>query len=608
MRAPLAFAARTLLGSRSPAAAPRPPVPGLGAPFSRPPFAVLWRAFVQQFFTSDAVSSDVQLRQTIIWVLAFLITPGFMLVIQVMPMYEIAVAVAAKRGTPEIVEQILRVLGAFLVTYSMVTTGFIAVFVWDGLAFDRRDAMVLGPLPLGGPTVIAAKLAALGALLLGASTIVNLITAVPFAFMTANHEPLRVLVRNFLTHLAATVGAATFVFCAIVTVRGIVGLAAGPRLTVLLGTLLQCGFVAALLMVMILIPQLSPAAPRLLEAADYRWVPLAWFLGLFERGLELSRAPFGHLAVRALAATPLAVAGAVLVSIAGYRRQMRLALAPAASPGPLASARLTRALARLIVGRDQPARATSDFILLTLARNRAQQAPVAMNAAVAVAVAAAALSTTLDDPVSLLRPRTVVLWIPLLVAYWTMVGMRASFFVPSELPAAWSFRSHGPEPAVAYWSAVRASVIAAVAPGTMGASLVLAPLVGWRVAAWHALLAGALSVLLAEIVALTIRHVPFTRPYQPGHARLKLRWPIYLIGMYGMAYWPVQIELRLLGDPASMLKLVGAIGAGAAIVDVVGRRVARRWSLEPPPELDEEYSEVTALDIGSIVPSPGASR
>jgi hypothetical protein len=569
---------------------------------------VLWRTFVQQFFTSDTVSSDVQLRQTIIWVLAFLITPGFMLVIQVMPMYEIAVAVAAKRGTPEIVEQILRVLGAFLVTYSMVTTGFIAVFVWDGLAFDRRDAMVLGPLPIGGPTIIAAKLAALGALLLGTSSIVNLITAVPFAFMTANHEPLRVLVRNFLTHLVATIGVATFVFCAIVTVRGAAGLAGGPRLALLLGTSLQFVFGGALLCVMILIPQLSPAAPRLLEAADYRWVPLAWFLGLFERGLELTRAPFGALAGRAIVATPLAVAGAVLVSIVGYRRQMRLALTPAASPGALASARLTRALARLVVGRDRAARATSDFILLTLARNRAQQAPIAMNAAIATAVAAAALSRALDDPASLMQPRTIVLWIPLLLAYWTMVGMRASFFVPSELPAAWSFRSHAPEPAVSYWSAVRASLAAVIAPGTMLASLLLAPLVGWRVAAWHALLAGALSVLLAEIVALTIRHVPFTRPYRPGHARLRLRWPIYLIGMYGMAYWPVQIELRLLGDPASMLKLVGAIGAGAAIVDVVGRRLARRWSLEPPPELDEDYSEVTVLDIGAIVPSAGAGR
>ena len=42
----------------------------------------------------------------------------------------------------------------------MVTVGFLAVLEWDALAFNRRDAKVLGPLPLPGSTIIGAKLAA----------------------------------------------------------------------------------------------------------------------------------------------------------------------------------------------------------------------------------------------------------------------------------------------------------------------------------------------------------------------------------------------------------------------------------------------------------------
>ena len=45
---------------------------------------------------------------------------------------------------------------------------------------------------------------------------------------------------------------------------------------------------------------------------------------------------------------------------------------------------------------------------------------------------AAALSRAGGSFESLTTPRTIVLWAPLLVAYWMTIGVRASFFVPSE--------------------------------------------------------------------------------------------------------------------------------------------------------------------------------
>ncbi len=62
----------------------------------------------------------------------------------------------------------------------------------------------------------------------------------------------------------------------------------------------------------------------------------------------------------------------------------------------------------------------------------------------------------------------------------------------------------------------------------------------------HAWISCAALGVLVEALALTVRHVPFTRPYPPGHARIKTRWPLYLIGMYAVAYLPVRLELRLL--------------------------------------------------------------
>ena len=67
----------------------------MGRRWRRSQFAVLWRVFWDQFFTSESVTSDIQLRQTIIWALAFLLTPGLYLCAIILPGYRIAVLLHA---------------------------------------------------------------------------------------------------------------------------------------------------------------------------------------------------------------------------------------------------------------------------------------------------------------------------------------------------------------------------------------------------------------------------------------------------------------------------------------------------------------------------------
>ena len=571
---------------------------GVTARLRRSPFAVLWRTFFNQFFTSESVTSDILLHQTIIWVLAFLITPGLFLCLYVLPPYRIAVLL---HDTARI-DAFLVLFGSVFCTYSMVTIGFIAVFVWDALTFDRRDAMVFGPLPLRPATIIAAKVAALGAFVVGAAVTVNVVTAVPFALVTADREGGGGFLGHLVAHLTATTGAAIFVFAAIVMIRGMVGLLAGARLAARLGAVLQFFFISMLLCGVMLVPAVTPARWRLPDPAAQAWLPPAWFLGLFERLLGSARPEFVPLAERALVATAIAVVGAVVVSVIGFRRQMQLALAPSACPGRLGSARVSRTVAGWITGRNTVAKATTDFILLTVVRNRAQQAPILINAALGIAVVAAALARYTQGPASWTYPRTAVLWIPLILGYWTIIGLRASFFVPSELPAAWTFRANAPVPSRAYWCAVRSSMIALVVPPILVMTAVLlVPLLGWHLAAWHALLVCALTILLVEVVALTIDHVPFTRAYQPGHAKLKTRWPIYALGMFAVAYWPTRLELRLIGYPVLLLYMVACIGAAIVALEVVGRYTAQRWSVSPDQSWSDDPYTATTLNLGSVI-------
>ena len=565
------------------------------------PFVVLWRAFFRQFFTSETVSSDDQLRQTIVWELATLLLPGLFLMIELFFDYQGIVLRALKDRQFDLLDDTLEWVALLFITYSMVTAGFIAVCVWDVLTFDTRDAAVLGPLPVRGATIVAAKVMALAGFLLAASTAVNLSNATVFAFATADRLGFAVLLRHLVAHLTATVGAATFIFAVIVVIRGAAGLLAGPRGAAIVGSLLQFIFVLALLAVVILCPAVWKIPHRaLVNPETTGWLPTSWFLGLFE-GLRGSRRPyFAPLAVRAVVAIAVVVAGAVVTSIAGFQREMRRALAPSASLSAGGAVRLTRKLARCLVGRDRVAVATSEFMLLTIARNRAQQTPIAINTAIGVAVVLAGL-TRIQSLASLSHPRTAVLWIPLVFAYWMTIGMRAAFFVPSELAASWTFRANAPEHAIGYWSGVRASMLACVLPPTLAlAGAVTIPLLGWRTAAWHAMVVLVVGTMIVEGCALTIDFVPFTRAYRPGHSKLKTRWWLYVLGLYLLAYVPARFELWAIGNLARSAPLLAALVVAVALAEIAGLRRAPRWHAQSREDPGDQPWSFTVLDIAGV--------
>ena len=137
------------------------------------PFKILWRVFVEQFAANESATSDIQMRRAIIGVITFLITPGLFLMMKTMSRYELMLMVARRRNMPQLIETYLAQMAVLFVSYSMITTGLLTVFIWDTLVFDKRDAMVLGPLPLRGRTIVGAKLAALATFLVGTALAVN---------------------------------------------------------------------------------------------------------------------------------------------------------------------------------------------------------------------------------------------------------------------------------------------------------------------------------------------------------------------------------------------------------------------------------------------------
>jgi ABC-type transport system involved in multi-copper enzyme maturation permease subunit len=580
--------------------APLSSLRGFASRVPRSRFEVLCRAFFAQFFSSETVTSDEQMQRAMVGVLAFLITPALLSPIQMASSFEVAAI-----RFPAMLEPMTRQMATVYITYSMVGVGVIAAVMWDALSFDRRDAMVLGPLPLRVSTVIAAKITALALFLLIVAFAVNVITAVPFSMVAGNHKAVSGVLRHFVAHMVATMAASVFVFCLLVTLRAIVGGLSGRR--VALASILRFLLFSALLCFIIFLPmalQVEPGGRRRQASVQMMtipaWSPTHWFLGLHEWIRGSPGAEWDAGARRAIVFTVALTASAVITTIAGYRRQLQIALTPSATDAVRSAARLPRLIARLATGRSRLARAVSDFILATVARSSTQQATIAVNAAIGLTLVVASLLRTRGDLAQLMRPRTAVLGIPLVLTYWIAIGLRAAFFVPSELPASWTFRCNAPLQTTEYWSATRAAAIGFLLPLALVADALIAPLIGAGAAAWHALIVIPVVLLLAETIALTVTFVPFTRPYEPGHARVKTRWPLYLLGLFAFAIWPARAAMFAAGRPADIAEIAAWLSACAVVLEIAGRFRARTWTIDPAEEFQDE-STITVLDIGIVL-------
>src|SRR5207248_4040022 len=78
------------------------------------------------------------------------------------------------------------------------------------------------------------------------------------------------------------------------------------------------------------------------------WMPTGWFFAIYVYLRGTAEPALAAAAQRAVAITMALRPGAIAITIPRYRRQLRLALTPAASTGAIGGARISRAIARTI--------------------------------------------------------------------------------------------------------------------------------------------------------------------------------------------------------------------------------------------------------------------
>ena len=565
---------------------------GIGVDGEREQFRRLFRTFLRGLFENDLVPETVDLRQSALWLAAvFMIPPAvFTFLLSLSYGSWMTDEELALRAVPQ---------KLYFIGYSMAAVGFVTVLVWDKLFPDRRDAMVLGGLPIRPRTIVFSRLAALVAVVAGFAIVVNLPGTVLFSLVAGGYLPLEAFLRYPVAHFIATVTAGLLVFLALAALQACIALVLPERLLRRVSMLAQLLFVIVLIEWLVFAPGLlvrlaaiDPAATsETLAAADspYQfvgltssragiWLPPVWFLGIYEVIWGFDPEAFRRLAAAGLLALVLAFSIAILAYGAVFRRVVQHALEtpPETSRHDGLVSRMTTRLANATILRHPVEQAIVAFAARSLARSRRHRLLVAAYVGFGLAfVVGSFLSPVTGLPEnalseSLSGPSARLLSVPLVLSFFVLVALRVLFSVPTELGANRIFRMTEIDDKAVYLNGSRKAMWLLGALPIAGVTLpAYAWLWGPATAVGHTvfwlLMAGGLS----ELLLCRFHKVPFACGYVPGKANVKYLWPIHALALTAYAYWTARLELWLLADPLrwsiACTLLVAGLGVGIAL-------------------------------------------
>jgi hypothetical protein len=561
--------------------------------------ALLVRTFFSRLFESELMPPGLPQVRLLIWTAALIYGPSLFLPVQMWGRY---VYLAAWR--PELLQPAIWAGKIQLLLLAMVPAGLIALVIWDGVFPDRRDAHILSVLPVPNRLLVAARLAALGLALSLIALSVALPVGLVYAAVIGEYQG--GFVRAFVGHVVSSAMASAFVFCAVLAVQSVLVTIARGRWIHRLIVWGQFAAVVLLLQMMIFQGEMVGRVRGALETsvanpdAALLWAPPLWFLGLNETISGGSGDVFRMLAWRAVLMTAGIGGVALLLYVIGYRRLVRRALETQDVPLSAAFGRIARLGARLArpVSASRPvANAVFAFVVASFARSQRHRLLYGIYIGVGCAVAVAGLLHAAGQGWSGLRsPTTPLLSIPLVLTFLAVVGARVLFAIPVDPSANWVFRLTEPRNVRSHLAGARlALLIIAAGPPIALLLPIYAVLWGPKLAAAHAVYVLALAWLLVEIVMWRFARVPFTAPYVPGRANVRIFWPLYLMLFTTYAYTMAELESWLLQRPLWLGVSIGAIAATALLVSYVSARLGESGLLTF--EVQEE--EVTTLALSA---------
>src|SRR5262249_27500566 len=136
-----------------------------------------------------------------------------------------------------------------------------------------------------------------------------------------------------------------------------------------------------------------------------------------------------------------------------------------------------------------------------------------------------------------------MLALPLILSFFVISGLRATFNIPHELSANWIFRTTGEYDASPYVNATRKWVaLCGLMP--LASFVAFIEFAYWprRDALFHLGFEAIVSLVLMQVLFFNFRKVPFTCAYYPGKRNLAILAGVYLYGFTTYSSTMVALE------------------------------------------------------------------
>ena len=523
---------------------------------------LLVRHFFGRFFDNEIVSQQGDMRTNVVQAFGLVATPGMFVPFYMIPQ-------RARFDHPFAHNWILLSDYYFFVMYSMVVLGFVMVFEWDALFPDRKDYLILTPLPIGGGSIFAAKTFAF-IIFLGLFAIdANVFTLLAPLVTGGEGTQWPIVYRLLGIHAVTVLSAGLFVALSIAAVQGVlINLLTGRGFR-RVSPWVQMALMGILIVVLFLTPLACASIRPLVQSNSplLRWFPPFWFLGLYLDMLPGQPAGpmFHELAGLARQGLVISAAAFAITYLAGYHRHARRVM-QSVEGAEGAPGRLRVGFNRLVNRWVLPhplERATFHFISNTILRNAKQRLFLATYGGIAVALALPEVLRIGAKPgapiVSFYTAG--LLSIPLTLSFFTVSGLRAAFNFPAELRANWIFQVCESAESLPHLRAARKWI---VLMGLTPLFLVLTPIEiyfrGWALAFIHLTFALGLSLLLLGLLFVWLRKIPFTCSYFPGKTSMAVMFFLYLAGFTLYSWSMADLQARMLEQPASLLLFYACVG------------------------------------------------
>ena len=524
---------------------------------SRRPFVCLVRLFVDRIFHGGGESAEDDLDFSLGLILSLLALPGGFYSIFLFNKY--GSLMQWLRGQHNF-DPLAAALPDeyFFIVLSMVVTGSVAVWRWDSIFPDRRDYANLVPLPISTRLIFLANLAAIVFLTLVLAFDLNAASAVLFpAVVSASQVTFSYIVQFGAIHLLVVVTASIFSFFAIFAITGVlmsvlpysvfrrISLYVRGLIIVCLLTLLATSFA---------VPSLVDRLPETPHSA-IRFLPSVWFLGLCQLLRGKADATLSLMGWTSILGLLCAAVTAIAAYALSYRRcfiRIPESLDVASETSGGHTLRLFSILDRTVL-RTSFQRAGYRFVIRTLARSERHALILAGFIALGFVIASQVLFATLSgkslDAGS--APSAALLSIPFILVYCILVGLRFVFDVPTDLRANWIFRLSLDKMSHEGIPLARRVMLTFILPWAFAAVFPVSfYLWGWTTAVLHTAVITIGSVLLADILLVRFRKVPFTCSYPPFRHSAIVVMLVYFFGFSAFVGLTSSLEYWALLHPA----------------------------------------------------------